>query len=705
MSDFEELEGLREAYAELQLRVTRFSSVEQELINTRDRLDNELDMYKRLHIFNSAALKEQTGHDFIRLVAEAIIDVFELESSIVHLERSESFGGSLTYYEGMILEGTNQEDLVKDIRQLSLFIPVGRSIILQRESLQDIPIFTNFNEALCTTVSDPESEFKFILIGLISNKNAPLYNKPKKSHPTIFSIFAQQVESLLANRQKRKQIDQQILKIQASDRELRKLSLIATKTKNGVIITDHQGRIEWVNDSFLETSGYKLEEIIGKKPKDFLQRDGVSEEERKLLSEALRDKKNVEVTIINHNKEGIPYFNQLEITPVFDDKGNHINFIALQKDITAEMMFKQEILRVNSRLEKITSRSSIGVWEFTPSTNAGIWNDVMYSIYGADRNLKDEKLMEFWRNAIIEEDRERVTSSANLMTTGDSDIMEHEYRIQRNSDQEPRIIRSLLIAERDEKGQLLRIIGTSTDVTEVRNYERNIISKNNELKKINAELDNFVYSISHDLRSPLLSIKGILSIVKDAAELTAKNKHFLDLATTSAERLDGTIQEILDYSRNARLELQLTDFDLKEMIQTIFDDLKFSCQENMKFSVHINGSSVIRSDKYRVNTLLKNIIGNSVKYHRLDLDNPYVTVNIDRSDDHITMAVIDNGQGIAEKNIEKVFGMFFRGTSKVPGTGLGLYICKEILSKLGGKIDVKSKIEEGTTMTISFPIK
>lgn len=704
MSDFGELERLREAYAELQLRVTRFSAVEQELINTRDRLDNELEMYKRLHFFNSAALKEQSGYDFIRLVAEAIIDVFELESSVVHLERSEKYGGSITYYEGMILEGANQEDLLSDIQQLSLFIPVGKSIILQRDAFHDIPIFSGFNEALCTTVSDPESEFKFHLIGLISQKNAPLYNKPKKSHPTIFSIFAQQVESLLANRQKRKQIDQQILKIQASDRELRKLSLIATKTKNGVIITDNQGRIEWVNDSFVETSGYTLEEIIGKKPKEFLQREGTSDEVRKQLSEALREKKNIEVTIINHNKSGKPYYNQLEITPVFDEKGNHINFIALQKDITSEMMFKQEILRVNSRLEKITTSSGIGVWEYRPDTNTGIWNDVMYSIYGAERTLKDAKLLEFWTNAIIEEDRERITSSANEMLKGSSDLIEHEYSIQRKDTQELRTIRSLLIAERDEKGQLLRIIGTSSDVTEVRNYERNIISKNEELKKINAELDNFVYSISHDLRSPLLSIKGILSIVKDATELSEKNKHFLDLATTSAERLDATIQEILDYSRNARLELQLTEFDLKQMVEVIFDDLKYACQDNMRFTVNLTGSSIIRSDKYRVNTLLKNIISNSVKYHRTDLENPFVTVNIVRSADKVTLDVIDNGQGIAEKNIEKVFGMFFRGTSKVPGTGLGLYICKEILAKLNGNINVKSKVDEGTTMTISFPI-
>ena len=705
MSDFGELDRLKQAYAELQLRVTRFSSVEQELINTRDRLDNELEMYKRLHHFNTAALKEQTGHDFIRLVAEAIIDVFELESSIVHLERSENYGGSLTYYEGMILEGTNQEDLVKDIQKLSLFVPVGRSTILQQEALKDISIFSSFNEALCATVSDPESEFKFHLIGLISIKNAPIYNKPKKSHPTIFSIFAQQVESLIANRQKRKQIDQQILKIQASDRELKKLSLIATKTKNGVIITDNKGRIEWVNDSFEETSGYKLEEVIGKKPKDFLQREGISDEARKILSESLRDKKNVEVTIVNHSKDGRPYYNQLEITPVFDENGNHINFIALQKDITAETMFKQEILKVNSRFELITTRSSIGVWEFTPSTNTIVWNDVMYDIYGAEKDFSNDKLRSFWAEKIYPEDRARTNGNVEEMLHGNSNLIEHEFRITRNGYTEPRIIRSLLIAERDEKGQLLRIIGTSNDVTEIRSYEQNIISKNEELKKINAELDNFVYSISHDLRSPLLSIKGILTIVKDANELSDKSKNFLEMASTSADRLDGTIQEILDYSRNARLELQLTEFNIEDLVKIIFDDLKYSCQENMRFVVNTIGNPVILSDKYRVNTLLKNIIGNSVKYHRLDIADPFVNVNIIRTEDTITVAISDNGQGIPEKNIEKVFGMFFRGTSKVPGTGLGLYICKEILAKLGGKIDVKSKVDEGTTMTINFPIK
>jgi len=143
-------------------------------------------------------------------------------------------------------------------------------------------------------------------------------------------------------------IRRQVDKISTTAIELRKLSLIATKTKSGVIITDRFGNIEWINDSFTKTTGYTLDEVKGRKPKEFLQRnDGANDEARQILSQSLAKRETVEVTIVNYNKWGEPYYNQLEITPVFDEDGNHVNFIALQKDITVEMRFQEEMIHKN----------------------------------------------------------------------------------------------------------------------------------------------------------------------------------------------------------------------------------------------------------------------------------------------------------------------------------------------------------------------
>jgi signal transduction histidine kinase len=247
------------------------------------------------------------------------------------------------------------------------------------------------------------------------------------------------------------------------------------------------------------------------------------------------------------------------------------------------------------------------------------------------------------------------------------------------------------------------LIGTSIDVTESRKHEAQILAKNQELSKINSELDNFVYSVSHDLRSPLLSIKGLLSLVMKSPGIEEKLIQYLKLADQSVGRLDETIKEILDYSRNARLKADITEVNLKDSLEQIFTDLRFVDNQQVEFRMDIQGSPIIRTDKTRIQILLKNIIGNSVKYKKANIMDSFVDVNVSRIDDELVIRISDNGEGIPEKHLAKIFEMFYRATHTGVGTGLGLYICREIVNKLGGSIDVQSEYTVGTTVTIKLP--
>ncbi|WP_371079177.1 PAS domain-containing protein, partial [Salmonella enterica] len=104
--------------------------------------------------------------------------------------------------------------------------------------------------------------------------------------------------------------------------------------------------------------------------------------------------------LINYTKAGVPYYNLLEIIPVFDEKGNHINFISLQKDITSEITFKEKILEINSRYELITEKSKIGIWEWNKETDHNHWTDILLAQYGTTRAEINENYFEFWKNAI-----------------------------------------------------------------------------------------------------------------------------------------------------------------------------------------------------------------------------------------------------------------------------------------------------------------
>ena len=827
-------EELLKQYRDLQLRVTRFSAIEQELINTRDRLDHELVLHQRLHRYNSDALKAPDESNFFQIEAEAIVDVFEMEGAMVVFIPSNA-GQPSFFKEGVSIPSMDQS-LLNSIHELGKKFPVGKCAILKSEILNLDTFFSQYDEGLFAHFTEPRLEYEVYLFGLISKTNAPLYNKPRERHLTLFGVFTQQFQAMLANRKRSQAISAQMEQIRASQQELRKLSLIATRTKNGVIIADNMGRIEWVNDAFTKISGYTLDEVIGKKPKDLLQGPKTDESARQQLKDALWNKQNIEVTLVNYDNEGREYYNQLEIISVFNESGEHTNFIALQKDITEETKAQQEIIRINTRFELIAKHSRIGTWEFNPNDNSIRWNNTMYEIYGVEKN-GSENIGEVWSNSMNNEDYEKGLADMQSIRSGHSATRESTHRIRRISDGAERIVENLLVAERDNKGNLMRVVGSTKDITEELNLrkerdaaaermitlktfyesvlnhspsqkfvfdpegrllfasdppkegalwwdtmskksvfaieeqevsgrtwrlilaikqavaEHHIVRiedtgftedgtpveflqsilpylnstgklehiivtgvdiselkkvqdavnrKNEELRKINAELDNFVYSISHDLRSPLLSIKGIVSLIMHSSEIDEKNRKYLEMVDGSATRLDGTIQEILEYSRNSRLDIAHEEFDVVALVQQSFNDLRFSAQGQIDLQLDIQTSPIIFSDRSRLGVLLKNIIGNSIKYRRKDIKS-FVNFSLKRENHSLVMQVTDNGEGIDAQHLDKIFTMFYRGTTSSIGTGLGLYICKEIVNKLNGNLEVTSTLGKGTQMTITIP--
>lgn len=224
-----------------------------------------------------------------------------------------------------------------------------------------------------------------------------------------------------------------------------------------------------------------------------------------------------------------------------------------------------------------------------------------------------------------------------------------------------------------------------------------------ELLKANSELDKFVYSVSHDLRSPLLSIKGLLALVVARPELDIKVSEYIGMAQKSVTRLDETISEILEYSRNSRLNLSFEFFDVREIVEQIFESHRFIVEDGFEFKIDITGNSIIHSDRARMNTLLRNLIGNAIKYRRPAESNQFVQFTLKRVNGMVIMNISDNGEGVPEYVKPKVFDMFYRGSTTGTGTGLGLYICKQIVEKLDGSIELQSEEKKGATFTVSVP--
>ena len=227
--------------------------------------------------------------------------------------------------------------------------------------------------------------------------------------------------------------------------------------------------------------------------------------------------------------------------------------------------------------------------------------------------------------------------------------------------------------------------------------------KNTELLKVNSELDRFVYSASHDLRAPLASILGLVKLTK--LDPDPDNRvQYLQKVETSIHKLDGFIHDIINYSRNARTELEANPVNFKEVVDDTLEGLRYQEKsDKIRKSVAINGSGVFYTDVKRLNVVLYNLITNAIKYHNIDQADPYIAVGVNYSSKEATIEISDNGIGISETHLQNIFKMFYRADERSSGSGLGLFIAKEAIDKLKGTLTVTSKVGQGSTFVLTIP--
>jgi signal transduction histidine kinase len=234
--------------------------------------------------------------------------------------------------------------------------------------------------------------------------------------------------------------------------------------------------------------------------------------------------------------------------------------------------------------------------------------------------------------------------------------------------------------------------------------EKALRRQNEELVKINKELDSFVYSVSHNLRAPLMSVLGLLNLVQiENKSDKALDTYFL-MMQNSIHKLDDTLKEILDYSRNARSELNIEAIDLQKVIEDCFERLMYiDGSDQINKTVLVKGTRQFYTDAYRLSVVLNNLISNAIKYRDNTKNYNIIDIRATITDTAVEITFRDNGIGISEEFLSKIFNMFFRATDRSEGAGLGLYIVKETVEKLNGTIKVNSTIGEGTNFYILIP--
>ena len=228
-----------------------------------------------------------------------------------------------------------------------------------------------------------------------------------------------------------------------------------------------------------------------------------------------------------------------------------------------------------------------------------------------------------------------------------------------------------------------------------------VATQTESLKKINSELDNFVYSLSHDIRAPLASIQGLINLYQVAPLEREECMHRIE---NSVRRLDQFLLEIVDHSKNIRMAIEPIEIDIESLIEQVYEELRYQKgAERVKLVKELDVQAKVVTDKRRMIVLLRNFMSNSIRYRRAKVEEPFVKVSFHATRNQLVLKVSDNGQGIPTDHLDKIYNMFYRANESENGSGLGLYIVKETVEGMKGYISVRSIIEEGTEFKVTLP--
>ncbi|WP_282049857.1 ATP-binding protein [Maribacter aquivivus] len=369
--------------------------------------------------------------------------------------------------------------------------------------------------------------------------------------------------------------------------------------------------------------------------------------------------------------------------------------------ITQLKIAEEKLERTNLKLKEAQRMAKLGNWEYNPVTKEIFFSDEIYQIFELDKNSSQD-LYESYKSKCILEDQDAINelvSNAIKNKTGYT----IGYYI-KSSEVSQKYIQEVGEVVKDENNNVI-LKGTIQDITKDKLISDELTQSNEELLKINTELDRFVYSASHDLRSPLTSLQGLIQVLEMQIDTSGKvDKEPIKLMTQTIDKMDKFIADILDYSLNTRTELTYEKINFEALIKSSWEDLKYmDLNYKPKLSLDIKQNVDFLSDPKRISIILNNLISNAFKYHDKNKTNHFINILIDVDDKKVIIDIEDNGIGIEQEYIDKIFDMFHRATTLSTGSGMGLYIVKETIEKLKGSIHVTSKLEKGTKFSIKLP--
>jgi PAS domain S-box-containing protein len=276
----------------------------------------------------------------------------------------------------------------------------------------------------------------------------------------------------------------------------------------------------------------------------------------------------------------------------------------------------------------------------------------------------------------------------------DSETKQMELQLRNPSDKLLWILLSYSFGTEQNGERTITVI--FTDITTLKLTERDLLYKNREL-------DTFVYKASHDLKAPLSSLRGLVSIAQEDVKGPEAEQYF-GLIERTINKMDDVLQGLLEVTWIKQGAMEYQVIYMRDLVQTILRSIEHSPGfHTVTIRVNIPDHCVLNSDLKMLNSILQNLMHNAIKYHREDGDDKWVSISVTETEKTMRISIKDNGPGIPITAQEKLFDMFFRASTKSQGSGLGLYIVKNSIEKMGGTVSLFSEVGIGSEFVVELP--
>lgn len=480
----------------------------------------------------------------------------------------------------------------------------------------------------------------------------------------------------------------------AAAQSLKRLSLVASRTTNGVVITDAEGRVEWVNDGFTRITGYGLEEVRGRKPGSVLQGAQTDPATVARLGAALRRAESCEAELLNFKRNGQPYWIQVSVDPMWDEQGRLQGFMGIETDISARKAAEAKLGASVQHSQAVLDNVIDGIITIDGRGVVASFNRAAESIFG------------YPASAVI-------GRNVNM-------LMPEPYRSEHDN-----------YLHNYQHSGMARVIGIGREVTGLRQdggtfqmelsvteitrdeqpFYIGLVRDITERKRLEQMKREFIATVSHELRTPLTSIRGALGLVASGTLAAAPEQlaQLIGIAHKNSERLTHLINDLLDMEKMAAGGMRF-DMRVQPLMPLIDQSLEAirSYGEPCGVSFHLIARAddvAVCVDAQRLLQVMANLLSNAAKFSPAGGE---VEISVIRHDPWVRVAVRDHGGGIPASFHDQIFNKFCQAdasdTRQSGGTGLGLAISKELVERMQGRIGFESREGDGAMFHVDLSL-